>query len=281
MHLSFLCYIGPIYRLAVIFIASIVLAFSYNQFLIPNKILSGGLSGIGMIIGLTTPLNTGFTIFALNVPLFILGFLKLGKRFIGYSVFSVVVTTISMQIIPLEPITQEPLLASVFGGVLVGGSVGSIFRFRGSTGGFDIVGLLLTLKKDFPLGSLISSMNAIVVFISGFLFGWDLALYTMLSIYAAGKVIDTVHTKHIKLTLMIITKEAEKLRDSILIGFHRGITILDGEGAYTKEKMKVLFVVISRYELSEMKALIRQTDSHAFVNITQTFDVFGSFRKND
>lgn len=268
------------YRLVVIFFASILLAFSFNQFLIPNKILSGGLSGIGMIIGLTTPMNTGLTILALNVPIFIIGFLKLGRKFIAYSVFSVFVTTVAMQYIPQKPLTTEPLLASVFGGVFVGIAVGFIFRFRGSTGGFDIIGLLLTLKKEFPLGTLIFSMNAIVVFISGFLFSWDLALYTMVSIYTTGRVIDSIHTKHIKLTLMIITNMGDRVKSSIMSEFKRGITLVDAEGAYTKEKRKILYVVISRYELSEIKALIRQSDPHAFVNITQTIEVMGSFRRD-
>jgi len=268
-----------IYRLLIILLASILLAFSYNQFLLPNKILSGGISGIGMIIGLTTPINTGLAILALNIPIFIVGFLKLGKKFIAYSVYSVVVTTLAMQYIPQKPITNEPLLASVFGGVLVGIAVGIIFRFRGSTGGFDIIGLLLTINKDFPLGNLIFAMNAIVVFFSGFLFSWDEALYTMLSIYTTGRVIDSIHTKHIKLTLMIITSLGEKVKNSILTEFHRGITILEGEGAYTKEKRNILFVVISRYELSEIKATIKRSDPHAFVNITQTIEVMGSFRR--
>ena len=268
------------YRLVIIFFSSILVAFSFNQFLIPNEILSGGISGIGMIIGLTTKMNTGIAILALNIPIFIVGFLKLGKKFIAYSVFSVVVSTVAMQYIPQKSMTTEPLLASVFGGVLVGVAVGLIFRFRGSTGGFDIIGLLLTLKKDFPLGSLIFAMNAIVVFISGFLFSWDQALYTMLSIYTTARVVDSIHTKHIKLTLMIITNEGEKVKNSILTHFQRGITIIDGEGAYTREKRMVLFVVISRYELSEFKALIKESDPHAFVNITQTIEVMGSFRRD-
>lgn len=267
------------YQLFVIFVSSIVVGFSFNMFLLPHKILSGGISGIGMIIGLMTPLDTGIAIFVLNVPIFILGFMKLGKKFIAYSVFSVFVTSLSMQYIPQRALTTDPLLASVFGGVIAGIAIGLIFRFRGSTGGFDIIGLLLTIKKDFPLGGLIFAMNAVVVFISGFLFSWDLALYTMLAIFATGRVVDSVHTRHIKLTLMIITNEGDKVKEKLLSEIHRGVTIVDGEGAYSKEIRKILFIVISRYELSEAKALIKETDPNAFVNIMQTFEVMGTFRK--
>lgn len=267
------------HRLIIVFLSSVLIAFAFNSFLLPNSILSGGISGIAMMIGLVTPLNTGLTIFALNVPIFIAGYLKLGKKFVANSIYSVAVTSLAMQYIPQKAITDDSLLASVFGGVVAGIGIGLIFRFRGSTGGFDVIGLLLTLKRDFPLGGLIFAMNAVVVFISGFVFSWEEALYTMLSIYATGRVIDNIHTQHIKLTIMIITDQGDSVKGALLSELHRGITVVEGEGAYTKERRKILFVVISRYELSEVKAIIKKSDPNAFVNITQTVEVMGSFRR--
>ncbi|MBP1933719.1 uncharacterized membrane-anchored protein YitT (DUF2179 family) [Ammoniphilus resinae] len=267
-------------RIIVIGLASVIVALSFNLFLIPHKILSGGVSGIAMIIANVSPLkNTGLFIFLLNIPILIAGYLKLGKRFVGLSILSVAMTSVAMQLIPEKQITSEPLLAAVFGGAITGLAVGLIFRFGGSTAGFDIIGLLLTQKRDFPLGILIFSLNSIVVLTSGFIFGWDLALYTMVSIYTTGRVIDTVHTRHIKLTLMIISAQGEKIKEKLLTELERGITVLDGEGAYTGEKRKILFVVISRYELSEVKTFIQSIDPDTFVNITQTIGVMGSFRK--
>ncbi|MFC4076777.1 YitT family protein [Salinithrix halophila] len=270
---------GRLFRFFVIFVSSVLIGFAFNMFLLSHKVLSGGVSGIAMILGLVTSINSGTLIFLLNIPIFILGWMKLGKRFVTISLFSVAVTSISMGIIPVEKISEDPILSSIFGGVIVGFATGLIFRSGSSTGGFDIVGMVLTRKKDLPLGSLIFSMNAIVVFISGFVFNWDLALYTMASIFVTGKTIDAIHTRHIKLTLMIITPKGDEVKDQLLSNLVRGITILDGEGAYTKEKRRVLFTVISRYELAHVKRMIAEVDPQAFVNITQTVDVMGYFRR--
>ncbi len=254
-----------------------LIAFAYNFFLIPHKILSGGLSGIAMMLGIVTPLNTGLLNFLLNLPLLIIGYLKLGKRFISYTILSVVVVSVSLLVIPIHDITNEPILASLFGGVIVGVGAGIIFRASGSSGGFDIVAMLLTKKRDVPLGSIISLMNGIVVLISGFIFSWDAALLTLVSIFATGKTIDMIHTNNIKLTLMIITAQGDEMKRYLLKNLHRGITIMDAEGAYTGEPRKILYTVITRYQLLEVKKIVRQIDPHAFVNVTETIEVIGIF----
>lgn len=267
-------------RIVIVILGSLTVAVAYNLFLIPNHILSSGLSGIAIMLGIITPLNTGLLNLLLNLPLLILGVLKLGKQFIFLTILSVVMLSIGLYIVPIKEISTEPLLSSLFGGVLTGIGVGFIFRASGSSGGFDIIAMLLAKKKDFPLGTLISIMNAVVVIISGFVFTWDAALYTLVTIYATGKVIDTIYTKHIKLTLMIITNKGEQLKDKLLTNLYRGITMMDGEGAYSGEKRKILMTVITRYELTDVKNLINEVDPHAFVNITVTTEVIGSFHRN-
>ena len=264
-------------NIIMIIFGSILLGFSYNFFRIPHKILSGGLSGIAMMLGIITPLNTGLINFILNLPLLIIGFIKLGKRFISYTILSVIVASISLFIIPVREIANEPILSSLFGGVLTGIGIGIIFRSSGSSGGFDIIAMLLTKKRDFPLGSLISSMNGIVVLVSGFVFGWNAALLTLVSIYATGKTIDMIHTSNIKLTLMIITSKGDDMKDKLLKNLYRGITMIDGKGAYSGEKRTVLITVITRYQLLEVKKIILQVDSHAFVDVTETIEVIGMF----
>ncbi|MDQ0217581.1 YitT family protein [Peribacillus cavernae] len=268
------------YRLLTIFISSVIVGAAYNLFLIPHHILSSGLSGIAIMLGILTPFNTGLLNFLLNLPLLIVGVLKLGKRFIGYTIMSVVVLSISLYVIPIHAISSEPILSSLFGGVITGIGIGLIFRAAGSSGGFDIIAMLLTKKKDFPLGSLISAMNAVVVILSGFVFNWDAALNTLVAIYATGKVIDTIHTNHIKLTLMIVTKNGEDMKAKLLANLYRGVTVIDGEGAYTGEGQKILLTVITRYQLTEVKTMINEIDPNAFVNITETTEVMGSFHRN-
>jgi uncharacterized membrane-anchored protein YitT (DUF2179 family) len=267
-------------RMGIIVLSSILIAFAWNVFLLPHKILSSGVSGIAMIISLLTPINTGVINFALNLPLLLLGYMKLGKKFIINTILSVVVTSVALWLIPVEPISSDPIMSSLFGGVLAGIGTGFIFRSSGSTGGLDIIVFLLTRKKEFSLGTLTFTLNAVIVFVSGFLFDWDTALYTMLSIFATGKVIDMIHTKHLKVTLMIITSKGEEIRKSLISRLVRGITIVDGEGAYTREKRKVLFMIISRYQLAEVKRVIMENDPKAFVNIMETVEVMGYFHRD-
>ena len=267
------------YNIVLITLGSVLVAVAYNLFLIPHLILSSGLSGIAIMLGIITPLNTGILNFLLNLPLLILGYLKLGRRFISFTILSVVVISVSLYIIPVHGVSTEPILSSLFGGVISGIGIGIIFRASGSSGGFDIIAMLLAKKRDFPLGTLLSGMNAIVVIASGFKFGWDAALYTLISIYAAGKVIDTIHSNHIKLTLMIVTKKGDEMKERLLANLYRGITVMDGEGAYSGERSKVMMTVITRYQLTDVKAMIKEVDPQAFVNITETTEVMGMFHK--
>jgi uncharacterized membrane-anchored protein YitT (DUF2179 family) len=266
--------------LGVIF-GSIIIVIAYNLFLIPHQVLSSGINGVSMILGILTPVNTGLANFLLNLPLLIIGYKLLGKKFIWKSIFSVLIISVGLYFVPVYEIAKDPILSAIFGGALTGLGVGLVLRCSGSTGGFDIIGMLISRKKDFPLGILMSGMNGVVILISGFLFDWDKALNTMISIYALGKVVDTIYTHHIKLTLMIITDKGEQMRQHLLTNLYRGLTIMDGVGGYSNDKRNILFIVISRYELPDVKNLIAEVDPSAFVNITQTIEVMGLFHKDN
>ncbi|MCH4826228.1 YitT family protein [Planococcus halocryophilus] len=268
-------------RLLIIFISSIVLGVAFNMFLLPHEILAGGVTGIAMMLGLITPLNAGVWMIVLNIPILVVGWMKLGKNFIANSLFSVVVTSISMLYIPVVQITEDALLSTVFGGVIAGASMGVIIRYYSSTGGFDVIGLLLSMKRDIPLGALVFVLNSTVVFVSGFVFSWELAMYTMASIYISGLVIDRVHTRHIKLSLMVVTAQGDAVKKELLDNLYRGITVVDGEGAYSSAKVKVLYSVIGRHELAFVRPLIKNIDPNAFVSISETMEVMGNFRKDD
>ncbi|WP_026694715.1 YitT family protein [Peribacillus kribbensis] len=266
-------------RILQIILGSIIIGFAYNFFLIPHKVLSSGLAGIAILLGIITPFGTGIINLLLNLPLLILGVMKLGKKFISYTIISVVVLTLSLYVIPVITISSEPILSSVFGGALTGLGIGLIFRASGSSGGFDIIAMLLNKNKDFPLGALISAMNGIVVVVSGFVFNWDAALNTLVGIYVTGKVIDAIHTNHIKLTVMIVTSKGEAMRQQLIKNLYRGVTIMDAQGAYSGDGKKVLMTVITRYQLTDVKQIISETDSQAFVNVTETKEVMGSFHR--
>jgi len=267
-------------KYVVLTVFSIVLGFAFNLFLLPHEILSGGVTGLAMILGLILPINAGIWLFILNIPVFIIGLMKLGKEFVWNSIFSVLITSISMQYIPILKIADDPLLSAVFGGVITGAAIGFIVRFNGSTGGADVIGLVITQKYDIRLGAMIFGINSTVVFISGFFFSWNLAMLTMASIYITGVVIDRVHTRHIKLSLVVITTKGEALKNELIANLVRGITIMDGYGAYSSKESKVLYTVITRYELELVKSLIKEVDPQAFVSISETSEVMGNFRKS-
>lgn len=267
-------------HMLVVIAGSILVAAGFNLFLIPHQLLSGGVSGISMIIGYFTPLNIALVYFALNLPLLISAWFLIGRRFIILSIASVVTTTLALEWLPVKPIVSDPIIASVFGGVLAGIGTGICLRTGGSTGGFDIVGSILTRKRDFPLGSVLFALNSTVVFALGYLENWDLALSSIVSIYIAGKIVDAIHIRHIKVTAFIITAKKEAMLERLL-KHPRGVTLIKAEGAYTHHEQDMLMTVTTRYELAELKKMILESDPKAFVNIVETAGVMGEFRRNN
>ncbi|OCA90605.1 hypothetical protein A8F94_01625 [Bacillus sp. FJAT-27225] len=266
-------------QLLAIVAGSIIIAAAFNLFLIPHEVLSSGLSGVSMIFGMLTPVDTGLANFLLNFPLLVLGYKKLGRKFIFNTIISVVVISLGLYVIPVYEFANNSILASIFGGAIVGLGIGVILRQSASSGGLDIVAMLVARKKDFPIGTLLSAMNGVIIVISGFLFDWDTALNTLISIFVTGKVIDAVYTHHVKLTLMIITTKGDEMREQLVENVYRGLTVLDGMGGYSNQQRNILMTVITRYELAEVKSLIMKVDPQAFVNITKTVEVMGLFHK--
>ncbi|WHY78584.1 YitT family protein [Neobacillus sp. WH10] len=269
-----------LFQMIIIGLCSILFGFAFNTFLIPHQLTSGGVTGIAFFIHHFIHINTGWIILAINIPLFLFGMKYLGKRFIFLTGFAVIVLSFSMKFIPIHAISPDILLSSIMGGALYGIAVGIIIRLGGSTGGTDIISLSLSKKKNMQVGFLNTCMNLLVVGISGLIFGWNITLYTIIAIYVAGRAVDMVYTTQNKLTLTIVTDKYEELSEALIHLHVRGVTITDAEGAYTHKPKKVLTTVITKFELNETKHTIRTVDPKAFVNITQTLEVMGRFRKN-
>ncbi|MFC3345429.1 YitT family protein [Paenibacillus abyssi] len=257
---------------------ALFVAFGFNMLLIPHGLLSGGVSGISMMIGYLTGGNIGWLYFAVNLPILIWGLFSLGRRFVIWSIVSVVAATFWMQVIPVKPIVDDPLLGAVFGGVIVGFGSGIALRQGGSSGGFDIIASIVTRKRDIPVGIVIFILNAVVIFVLGLLIqDWDAALYSMLSIFAAGKVVDIIHIRHVKVTAFIITGETDRMIKKLLER-PRGVTIIRTRGAFSAAEKDMLMTVTTRYELAELRKTIKRLDPGAFVNIVETVGVIGDFR---
>jgi len=271
-----LAIIGPVFLMI---LSAAFVGFGFQMLLIPEKLLSSGLSGIAMVIGYLTGWNIGWLYFALNVPVLFWGYRVLGKRFIALSVLTVLATSFFLQVIPIVRLTDDRLLASVFGGVLVGLGTTIALRYGGSSGGFDIIASIISRSRNIPIGILTVLLNVIVVAALGFLKqDWNAALYSMLSIYLTGKIIDAVHTPHHKVTAFIVTNRTQELA-SRLLKLPRGVTIIRTRGAFTSEERDMLMTVTSRFELAELRKMIKEVDAKAFVNVVQTIDVIGDFRK--
>lgn len=268
-------------RGAIILLGSALIASGFNLFLVPLQLLSGGVSGLAMLTAYFSPLNISTMYLAYNIPLLIAGLFMLGKRFIGLSILSVVGTTVFITIIPTPEklLSADTLLSAVFGGVLVGLGSGISFRVGGSSGGFDIIGSIVTRFRDFPVGNVLVGLNAIVILAMGYLNGnWDLVLASMVSIYITGKVVDLIHISHIKVTLFIVTDQTEAMLDRLLT-LPRGVTLIKTQGAFSHKEKDMLMTVTTRYELAELREIIKKTDAKAFVNIVETVGVMGAFRR--
>lgn len=264
----------------IVVLGSLIIAFGFNCFLVPYGVLSSGISGIAILIGLITPFDIGLMNFVLNLPLLILGYFKLGKTITLNTLLCVVSLSAFLYVIPVIPIADNILLSVIFGGVISGVGIGLIMKHSGTSGGLDIIAIILSRTTNISVGLSLTAMNGVIVLISGFAFDWNIALYTMLSIYITGKALDAVYTNHIKLTMQIVTTKGEVIRKELIESVYRGITITEGMGGYTKENKQILMTVVTRYETMQIKKIVRSHDKDAFINIYKTVEVDGEFAKN-
>ncbi|MFU1796514.1 YitT family protein [Paenibacillus azoreducens] len=268
----------PMQEVGVILFSSLLVAAGLNLFLIPHQLLSGGVTGVASIIGYITGWNISIVYFLLNVPLIFWGWKAIGRRYIVLSCVSVVSTTWFMALIPVIRVTKDPILAAVFGGIISAAGIGYSLRVGGSTGGFDILGSIVTRKRDVPMGNILFLMNGIVILALGFFRSWDLALYSMLSTFVKGKVVDMIHVGHIKVTCFIITKQKDQMLCQ-LRKLHHGITCIHTEGGYSEQENYTLMTVTTRYELAAVRKTVAQTDPNAFMNVVQSTEILGRFAK--
>lgn len=264
----------------IVIFGSLIVAFAFNFFLVPYGILSSGVSGIAILIGLLTPFDIGILNLILNLPLIIFGYIKLGKEITINTIYCVLSLSLFLYLLPVVTVTNNILLSTIFGGVISGFGIGLILKYSGTSGGLDIIAIIISRTSNASVGLLLTAMNGVIVLISGTVFNWEIALYTLLSIYLTGKMIDTVHTNHIKLTMQIVTSQGELIRKELLESVYRGITIMDGYGGYTQEPKQILMMVVTRYETIQIKKIVRNLDESAFINIYETVEVDGEFARN-
>lgn len=269
-----------VFSYLLITVGAVIAAFAIEEFLVAKQILDGGIVGISIILSQLTSLKLSYFIVILNIPFLILGWRLLGKTFAFKATYAMIVFSIFLVVFEeMEEVTDDPLLATVYGGLFLGLGVGIIMRSGGCVDGLDTVSLLLSKKTQFSTGQIILFFNLIIYSCAGFIFGPDRALYSVLTYFITSKVIDIVETGLEQgKAVMIITENGERIADTIYKSLGRTVTLLEGEGLISGKKI-VLYCVVTRIELSELKRIVKEDDGSAFMTISDVSEIVGTHIK--
>lgn len=272
-------------KVLVILFTGLTGAVGLNLFLIPANVFSAGMTGIAQIaehllsnVGLS--IDTGILIFLLNVPVFVLGFIRLGKSAMILS-FANVISMSFTTLVPVGQVTDNVLMNAITGGVMLGIGAGLSLKFGFTTGGLDIVSLLLSKTTGRTVGNYMMLLNGVIVIVAGFFFTWESALYTIITIFTMSTVVDYVHTSHQKMTAFINTGNSAVMIEVLSRELLRGLTVIPARGGFSSTEREVIMVVFTRYELYTLKQVVADVDPNSFTNIVATDSVVGSFLTQD
>ncbi len=268
-----------VHQIISILLGTFLVALATNAILLPNKLLSGGLSGIAMFSHLIFGTNISIMVICLNIPLFVLAVIFLNKRFIAYSLFGMLSLSTWLQITyGLQIATSEPLTVMVLGGIIHGLGTGIIFRAEGSTGGIDIIAKIVNKYFSLNISTITFGINGGIIILSLIYFGVDLSILTLSTMFISSQVvhyvIDGIHKKR---TIYIITDEAHKelVYKALLANINRGITIIPAVGAYTQQSKFILYMNVGVREVAKVRNIVIKNDPHAFMTISEAFQVIG------
>ena len=269
-----------VFKYFVIVIGSAVYATGFSFFLYPNSVVTGGVTGIAMIINYLTDLPVGVMTIVLNVPLFILALRKLGLRFCIGSLVGMILASVFVDIFtPLRiSATSNMLLASLYGGLIEGAGLGLVYRVGASTGGSDIASKLLRARYPYiNLGTIILLVDMVVVIAFAVIFKrFDSVMYSIIAMFVATRVVDFVlYGVSTSKLCFIITDSSDEIKDAINTSLHRGATLLHGEGAYSGASKEVILCAVKKQQVVELRRLVRSIDENAFIIYTTAQEVFG------
>ena len=264
----------------VIILGCFIYSLGVNLFLTNAKLVSGGVTGIALIFQYISDIPSGITVFLLNIPLFFISYKFLSKRFTLYTAIGMVSISLSLLLTkPLASLVQvnDMLLYCIYGGVLCGIGMGLVFYRNGSTGGIDIITMVIRKKySNFEIGKLNFGFNLIIVAIAALIFGLPQALYTLISMFIQGTLLDKVLNGFTsKKLLLVLTEKEDEIINYVINDLHRGITSIMAEGEYTHSKKKMLFVAITSSQFISLKNKILRIDPKAFITIIDASEVKG------
>ncbi|MCR3922783.1 MAG: YitT family protein [Firmicutes bacterium] len=263
-------YIGVLFGTAVV-------AAAFNMFLTPNQIAAGGISGLGVLFFYLYQIPVGATIFILNVPLFIIAARMFGFSFITRGLFGAVALSAMVEILNFLPVvTEDLLLASLYGGILMGIGIALVFRAHGTTGGTTLAAQVLNKLFGFSMGQSLLGVDFLVVAFAGLVFNLELAMYALISLFVTSRVIDLVQEGlSSSKAALVISTQTEAIAQRILREMDRGATVFTGEGAFTGEARKMVLTVVSQSEVPRLKTMVQNIDEKAFVILGNAHEVLG------
>ncbi|NMD68848.1 YitT family protein [Bacillus sp. DNRA2] len=269
--------IAKIFEYIFVLVGSAFVAISFNVLLLPNRIASGGVSGISTILYDVLGWEPAYVQWALNIPLFIAGVLLLGRQFgVKTLVGTVFLPFVVFLTKDWAPWTTDPLLAAIFGGAMVGLGIGIVFRGRASTGGTDLAAQIIHKYSGLSLGTCVALIDGLIVLSAALVFNIESGLYALLSLVATSKTIDLVQVGlSLSKMAMIITNNEDEVRQAILKKMDRGVTKLVAHGGYTDNERPILMCVFNHTEFTKLKQLVRSIDPTAFVIVMEASEVLG------
>lgn len=264
-------------------LGALLQALALRLFLIPADLVGGGVSGIAQIINHYTGWPIGVMVFLGNIPLFAIGWRFLGgRRFAMRTAYAVIAYSILVELLPRLPffppngLTDDLVINALYGAVIAGVGYGLVYRGNGTSGGSDILARILTHYRSIPMTQSYLWVDSAVILSAGFVFGWKEALYAIVVLYVSGLVVDTtMEGGGTVRTAMIITSQPEIVSEKILVDMERGVTMLEGTGAYTGEGRPVLYCVVSRSEIQQLKSIVHEADPKAFMVIGVAHEALG------
>lgn len=262
--------------------SAILQAYVLQVFIRPSGILSGGFTGIALLIEMVTS-RYGFTIptslgmLAINIPVAFICCKSIGIRFTAFSLTQVFLTSGFLQLFQFKPMFDDPTLNVIFGGFLMGMSVVIALRGNASSGGTDFIALYVSNKTGQSIWGQVFFGNCILYCIFGLMFGWLPAAYSILVQFISTKTISTFHHRFDRVTLQVTTATADKVMNAYISKFRHGISCIEATGGYSKKKMYVLHTVVSSYEASDIIRLMREVDPHIIINVFKTDQFYGKF----
>ena len=267
-----------LFQALVVVVASVVVAVAYNLFFMPHQMVSGGVAGLALLVGQVLGWPVGLQVMLYNIPILWFAWRSLGQKFLWLTILGIGSMTVVVTLLPVEPVlTDEPMLNAIFGGIVCGAGVGLAMRVGGSLGGLDVAMVAAHKRWSLPMGDFMMGCNALIVALAGLRGDLKPVLYTLVAMFFTGKMIDLVTAGTVKKTVLIVTAAPDLMVERIKLNLGRGVTMLDGKGAYTGEGRSVLLCVVTRYELSQMKEMIEAADSNAFMTVLDTDQVMGRF----